>query len=156
MNKRSIGIIRQLDPLGRIVIPKETRDLLGIHVEDPLEFFIDDQTIMLRKYRSTCCLFCQSDENLTMFRNQFVCKACIQEALGENGLIPMQDGVREAAPVRTETKPIKVKRRNQSELLKAIEQAVTADPSIKQKQLAEILGVTQGRISQLMKLCSFR
>lgn len=33
------GIIRRIDDLGRIVIPKEIRRSLGIKEDDPLEFF---------------------------------------------------------------------------------------------------------------------
>ncbi len=47
---KATGIIRKLDPLGRIVIPKETRDILGIHIKDPLEIFLENDRIILKKY----------------------------------------------------------------------------------------------------------
>lgn len=37
---KSIGIVRQVDELGRVVIPKELRDALGIGWKDPLEILI--------------------------------------------------------------------------------------------------------------------
>ena len=47
---RHTGIVRNLDNLGRIVIPKEMRRVLGIEEKDPIEILIQDDAIMLRKY----------------------------------------------------------------------------------------------------------
>lgn len=48
---KSTGIIRRVDDLGRIVIPKETRRILGIKESDPMEIFIDGEDIIIRKYK---------------------------------------------------------------------------------------------------------
>lgn len=48
---KATGIIRRIDELGRIVIPKELRRTLNIKVRDPIEIFTaDDGVIALRKY----------------------------------------------------------------------------------------------------------
>ncbi|TJZ99919.1 AbrB/MazE/SpoVT family DNA-binding domain-containing protein [Bacillus thuringiensis] len=47
---KSIGILRKIDPLGRIVIPKETRRLLEIKEKDLLEIFVEGEVIILQKY----------------------------------------------------------------------------------------------------------
>lgn len=48
---RTTGIIRRIDDLGRIVIPKEVRQLCGINDNDPFEIYIDKEGgISLRKY----------------------------------------------------------------------------------------------------------
>ncbi|WP_432357830.1 AbrB/MazE/SpoVT family DNA-binding domain-containing protein [Sporosarcina sp. UB5] len=47
---RSLGIIRKVDHLGRIVIPKELRTTLQIDKGAPMEIFVDDDMIILRKY----------------------------------------------------------------------------------------------------------
>jgi len=47
---RATGIIRRIDDLGRVVIPKEIRKRIGIEEGDPLEFFVNDEEIILRKY----------------------------------------------------------------------------------------------------------
>ena len=54
----SIGIVRKVDELGRIVIPKETREQLNIAIKDPLEIFTDDETIVLKKYQPGCGFSC--------------------------------------------------------------------------------------------------
>ncbi|CDN39467.1 AbrB family transcriptional regulator [Bacillus thuringiensis] len=53
---KSTGIVRKVDELGRIVIPKEMRDTLDIHKKDPLEIFVEGESIILQKYKSygTC------------------------------------------------------------------------------------------------------
>ncbi|MFJ6264376.1 AbrB/MazE/SpoVT family DNA-binding domain-containing protein [Lysinibacillus xylanilyticus] len=47
---KSTGITRKVDELGRVVIPKELRDNLGIKEKDPLEIFTEGSNIILRKY----------------------------------------------------------------------------------------------------------
>ena len=47
---KSTGVIRRIDDLGRIVIPKEIRKNLRIKEGDNLEVFVDGEDIILRKY----------------------------------------------------------------------------------------------------------
>lgn len=44
------GIIRRVDELGRVVIPKELRNQMGIREDTPLEFFRSADGLVLRKY----------------------------------------------------------------------------------------------------------
>lgn len=44
------GIVRRIDELGRVVIPKEIRRALKIHDGDPLELYRDGNNLVLRKY----------------------------------------------------------------------------------------------------------
>jgi AbrB family transcriptional regulator (stage V sporulation protein T) len=48
---KATGIVRRIDDLGRVVIPKEIRRTLRIREGDPLEIFVDrDGEIILKKY----------------------------------------------------------------------------------------------------------
>ena len=48
---KATGIVRRIDDLGRIVIPKEIRRTLHIRESDPLEIFTDrDGQVILKKY----------------------------------------------------------------------------------------------------------
>ncbi|AHN20286.1 transition state regulator Abh [Lysinibacillus varians] len=47
---KSTGIVRKVDELGRVVIPKELRRTLGIAEKDALEIYVDDDKIILKKY----------------------------------------------------------------------------------------------------------
>ncbi|NLY39732.1 MAG: stage V sporulation protein T [Firmicutes bacterium] len=48
---KATGIVRRIDDLGRVVIPKEIRRTLKIREGDPLEIFVDrDGEVILKKY----------------------------------------------------------------------------------------------------------
>ncbi|KYG30814.1 AbrB/MazE/SpoVT family DNA-binding domain-containing protein [Priestia endophytica] len=48
---KSTGIVRKVDQLGRLVLPKELRKNLSIEKNDPLEIFVDGDQIIFRKYQ---------------------------------------------------------------------------------------------------------
>ena len=54
---RATGIVRRIDDLGRVVIPKEIRRSMGIKEGDPLEMFIDTESggLVLMSYHSEAC-----------------------------------------------------------------------------------------------------
>jgi AbrB family transcriptional regulator, transcriptional pleiotropic regulator of transition state genes len=66
---KSTGIVRKVDELGRVVIPIELRRTLGIAEKDALEIYVDDDRIVLKKYKPS--MTCQvtgevSDHNLKL------------------------------------------------------------------------------------------
>ncbi|HVI43148.1 MAG TPA: AbrB/MazE/SpoVT family DNA-binding domain-containing protein, partial [Anaerovoracaceae bacterium] len=48
---KATGIVRRVDDLGRMVIPKEIRRTHNIKEGDPMEIFIDGENIIFRKYQ---------------------------------------------------------------------------------------------------------
>ena len=60
---KTTGIVRNIDELGRVVIPKEIRRNLGISNNDPIEFFVDSDRIILQKFQS-CCHFCGGSDKV--------------------------------------------------------------------------------------------
>jgi AbrB family transcriptional regulator, transcriptional pleiotropic regulator of transition state genes len=52
MYMKTTGIARKVDELGRIVIPKELRRVLDIDIKDPVEIFVDGESIILKKYQA--------------------------------------------------------------------------------------------------------
>ena len=50
VHKGNMGIVRNVDTVGRIVIPKEICKKLGIEPKDSLEIFVEDTKIILGKY----------------------------------------------------------------------------------------------------------
>ena len=75
---KSTGIVRQLDSLGRIVLPVELRRTLNIGTKDQLEILIDGNSVVLRKYAPNCQV-CGSRTGLSTFREKLVCKRCLAE-----------------------------------------------------------------------------
>lgn len=77
---KATGIVRKVDQLGRIVLPIELRRTLGIKIRDPLEIFVEDDSIILRKY-APACILCGEADDLVEYKGKMVCKKCM-EALG--------------------------------------------------------------------------
>ena len=50
---KATGIVRRIDDLGRVVIPKEIRRACNIREGDPLEIFLQDGAVVFRKYNPT-------------------------------------------------------------------------------------------------------
>lgn len=50
---KATGIVRRIDDLGRVVIPKEIRRTCNIREGDPLEIFLQDDGVVFRKYIPT-------------------------------------------------------------------------------------------------------
>ncbi|MCY7576704.1 AbrB/MazE/SpoVT family DNA-binding domain-containing protein [Bacillus pumilus] len=66
------GIVRKVDKLGRVVIPKELREILNIHKSDPMEIFVDNNHIILQKFqKGEACLITGeiSDQNIKLFND---------------------------------------------------------------------------------------
>jgi len=54
---KNTGIVRNFDQLGRIVVPKEIRDAWHITEDTPIEIYVEDDKIILRKYeRENMCV----------------------------------------------------------------------------------------------------
>ena len=75
---KSTGITRQVDELGRFVLPIEIRRALGINVKDSLEIFTDDSRIILQKYQPAC-IFCSNADDIVLFEGKRICRACLEK-----------------------------------------------------------------------------
>ena len=75
---KSTGIVRKVDELGRIVLPIELRRTLGIKEKDALEIYVDENTVMLKKYEPAC-IFCDSAKDITVFKGKNICAHCMKE-----------------------------------------------------------------------------
>ena len=69
------GIVRNLDALGRVVIPKEIRKKHDIHEGDPVIISDVINHVIIRKYRAGC-VFCGSEEDVIEYKGIYVCKKC--------------------------------------------------------------------------------
>lgn len=75
---KSTGIVRKLDELGRITLPIELRRTLEIDNNDPLEIYVDDNKVILRKYNPSD-IFTGSTEDLYEYNGITVSKDSIAE-----------------------------------------------------------------------------
>ena len=86
--RKATGIVRAIDPLGRVVTPMELRRTLSLNEGDGLEIFVDSEgdgleifvdsegEIILRKYQRGCVL-CGSRKKLHQTTDKLICKDCI-------------------------------------------------------------------------------
>ena len=75
---KSTGIVRRIDRLGRVVLPMELRKTLGWEIKDPLEVFVEGETVILRKC-GPYCVFCGETRELLQYQGRTVCPNCIRE-----------------------------------------------------------------------------
>lgn len=75
---KSIGIVRKMDDLGRIVLPAELRRQFDIAEKDAVEIYTDGDKIVLKKYASSCT-FCGADEDLKSFKDKYICPECAEQ-----------------------------------------------------------------------------
>ncbi|MFC6546719.1 AbrB/MazE/SpoVT family DNA-binding domain-containing protein [Cohnella cellulosilytica] len=87
---KATGIVRRIDDLGRVVIPKELRRTLGIRdggdqPGDGLEIFVDGDRIILRKYQPGCVIT-GSQDDLIEFHGKQYSRAAIRELARKVGV----------------------------------------------------------------------
>ena len=75
---KATGIVRRIDELGRVVIPKEIRNKFDIFERDQIEIFVDGSSIILKKFEPNC-IFCGNTENLLKYKDKMVCEKCSKE-----------------------------------------------------------------------------
>ncbi|KGO13517.1 AbrB family transcriptional regulator [Clostridium botulinum] len=75
---KSTGVVRKLDNLGRVVLPKELRKTLNLDEKDPLEIYVDGEQIILKKY-APACIFCGEANDVINFKGKNICNSCLKE-----------------------------------------------------------------------------
>lgn len=77
---KATGIVRRIDELGRIVVPKEIRRTLRIREGDPLEIFTDkDGEIVLKKYSPIGELSIFAQEYVDATAQILGCPVCVTD-----------------------------------------------------------------------------
>lgn len=77
------GFIREIDSVGRIVIPMQLRKELGLL--DPgskLELFCDGKQIIAKKAVDNC-VFCSSEDDLVELDSKYICRSCLEKLKAE-------------------------------------------------------------------------
>ena len=72
---KATGMVKQVDDMGRIVIPKEIKRTMGVECRDYLEIFVEYDRIILKKYQPGC-IFCGNVGNTELFKGKLICSEC--------------------------------------------------------------------------------
>ncbi len=75
---KSTGMVRPIDELGRIVLPKEIRTSFGINPKDSVEIFTDGERIILQKYQPAC-IFCGNADGVKYYEGKRICPECLEK-----------------------------------------------------------------------------
>lgn len=73
---KATGIVRRVDELGRVCLPKELRMTRNIKEGDPLEIFVDGNMICLSPIPEERCRLCGSAEHLSEIGSNYICHDC--------------------------------------------------------------------------------
>lgn len=85
------GIVRKLDDLGRVVIPKELRRSLLLAEGDGLEISIDGDRIYLRKHVENCTVCC-SNRIVAQLETVALCADCLHRMAEQEKSRPLESG----------------------------------------------------------------
>lgn len=76
---KSTSVMRKVDKLGRVVIPKELRKNFDIKDDkDSLEIYVEGDKIILKKF-TPGCIFCGKEGTVYEYKEKTVCPNCIKE-----------------------------------------------------------------------------
>ncbi len=75
---KATGIVRKLDNLGRVTLPIELRRSLNLDLKDPVEIFVDGDSIILKKYEPRD-IFTGDSKDLIEYQGKMISKDTIRK-----------------------------------------------------------------------------
>lgn len=75
---KPVGVVRKVDQLGRIVLPKSLRKRYQMNEGDPVEILVQGDHIILERYKPKC-IFCSNQEQVVEYEGRFICQGCLEE-----------------------------------------------------------------------------
>ncbi len=73
-----LGVVRNIDQLGRLVIPSNFRKRFNLNKYEAVEIIPQEGGVFIRQYSITCSL-CGGTENLMDFELGLVCPSCVKK-----------------------------------------------------------------------------
>ncbi len=133
---KATGIVRRIDDLGRIVIPKEIRRTLRIREGDPLEIFTAREgEVILKKYSPL--------NDLSEFATEYV--AALHESLGLPVLLSDRDEILASAGV--------TKKAYEHGRLSTFAETVMAERRLVLQQQSNVLEIVNGQFEEVTSYC---
>ncbi len=146
---KATGIVRRIDDLGRIVIPKEIRKTLTIKEGDPLEIYVDKNEIFLKKYspivsfNDTVSELAKSLYNITNYSVMILDGESVVAGEGEAKQFLNKPISKEAVKILQEGKSFSI---SEDDNLKAIRLSCDSDEQFKSQLIVPILSKKQESI----------
>lgn len=74
------GIVRRIDDLGRVVLPKEMRKAMKIENGDPVDMYLENGVITIKPVKLQCVCCGSNEEDKLIIKNEVhICVDCIME-----------------------------------------------------------------------------
>lgn len=82
--KKYSGICIDIDSVGRLVIPKEIREKLGLisKTKNTVECSIVNNTLVIKRYDPSC-VFCGGTKKVQVYKDRFICESCTKELIND-------------------------------------------------------------------------
>lgn len=74
--RKATGIVRRIDHLGRLVLPKSTRKRMNVDSGQDVEIYVEGEFIVLTHHVPSC-VFCGSDQKVHEFKGKSLCESCM-------------------------------------------------------------------------------
>jgi AbrB family transcriptional regulator, transcriptional pleiotropic regulator of transition state genes len=71
-------LIKKIDNLGRVVVPKGYRMMLGLQPGDPLDVEVDGGRLMISPHKDGCT-FCGMPDGLHSYLDKSICPGCLDQ-----------------------------------------------------------------------------
>jgi transcriptional pleiotropic regulator of transition state genes len=77
-------LIKKIDNLGRVVVPKGYRMMLGLQPGDPLDVEVESGKLLMSPHKDGCT-FCGATEAMHRFLDKGICPDCLEQLQGLDG-----------------------------------------------------------------------
>jgi transcriptional pleiotropic regulator of transition state genes len=74
-------VLKKIDNLGRVVVPKGYRLMLGLEPGDPLDVVVDGNRLVISPHREGCA-FCGGSSVLHAYLSKNICADCVERIRG--------------------------------------------------------------------------
>lgn len=79
--EKATGVVRSVDELGRVVLPTQIAESVGITPKESVEILVDEeQELLILRKKQRRCMKCRSVRDLRRVKPGFyLCGACVEE-----------------------------------------------------------------------------
>ncbi|NLK71683.1 MAG: AbrB/MazE/SpoVT family DNA-binding domain-containing protein [Clostridiales bacterium] len=75
---KAMAYVSEQDSLEGIILPADLKKLMNIHIDDPLEVYVDEEILILKKCVARCVL-CECTGDIIEYKGRNVCTDCIEK-----------------------------------------------------------------------------
>ena len=83
---KTCNCVRKVDELGRVTLPLELREIIGIGEKDSLEIYTEGDIICMKPVKEMCSCCKEQKDNLQRIGNVVLCNECMEKIVGVAGM----------------------------------------------------------------------